>query len=207
MTIYLPRPVAARKRSAMEVRVSSRRVDLETDFASIVEDKVTRLDRFVNGLERAEVHFSEDRHHRHSEKKDSCEITVTGHGHHVRAKVEGPDEAVAFDRALARVERQMRKLKTRLQKRHQGEGETIRVNGAVPTMPAEEEVVEPDDSIAKIVKAKRFEINTISPQDAAERMDLVGQDFFFFHNVETGRAAVVYLRDDGDIGLIDDISE
>ncbi|MCH7788190.1 MAG: ribosome-associated translation inhibitor RaiA [Acidobacteria bacterium] len=191
----------------MEVRVSSRRVDLDTDFASIVEDKVTRLDRFVSGLDRAEVHFSEDRHHRHSDKKDMCEITVTGHGHYVRAKVEGPDEAVAFDRALARVERQMRKLKTRLQKRHHGDGETIRQNGDVPAIEADGETSEQDDSTAKIVKAKRFDIDTISPQDAAERMDLVGHDFFFFHNVETGRAAVVYLREDGDIGLIDDVSD
>jgi putative sigma-54 modulation protein len=191
----------------MEVRVSSRRVDLDTDFASIVEEKVTRLDRFVDGLDRAEVHFSEDRHHRHSDKKDMCEITVTGHGHYVRSKVEGPDEAVAFDRALARVERQMRKLKTRLINRHHGDGTTIRQNGAIPEVQTEAETTEPDESVAKIVKAKRFEIETISPQDASERMDLVGHGFFFFHNVETGRAAVVYLRDDGDIGLIDDVSD
>ncbi len=195
----------------MEVRVSSRRVDLDNDFAALVEEKVNRLDRFVKGLDRAEVHFATDRHHRHSDKKDLCEITVTGHGHHVRAKVEGPDEAVAFDRALARVERQMRKLKTRLQKRYRGNGETIRLEEghesidetAVGSAIAVDEEV--DEPAQRIVKAKRFEVDTITPQDAAERMDLVDHGFYFFRNAETNRAAVVYRRDDGDVGLIDDV--
>ncbi len=194
----------------MEVRVSTRRVDLDADFSALVEEKINRLDRFVKGLDRAEVHFATDRHHRQSDKKDLCEITVTGHGHHVRAKVEGPDEAVAFDRALARVERQMRKLKTRLQKRYRGNGETIRVeNGSEAVdegvLASGVAVEEADEDILKIVKAKRFEVDTITPQDAAERMDLVDHGFYFFRNSETDRAAVVYRRDDGDVGLIDDV--
>ena len=56
----------------------------------------------------------------------------------------------------------------------------------------------------RIVKSKTVEKLTLSPYDAAERMELVGHSFYFFTNSSTGRAAVVYRRDDGDIGLIDE---
>jgi ribosome hibernation promoting factor len=44
----------------------------------------------------------------------------------------------------------------------------------------------------------------MTPEDASHRMELLGHGFFFFTNIDTHRAAVVYLRDDGDIGLIDE---
>ena len=56
----------------------------------------------------------------------------------------------------------------------------------------------------RIVKVKRFAPMGMTADDAAQRMDLLGHGFFFFTNLDTGRAAVVYRRDDGDIGLIDE---
>jgi putative sigma-54 modulation protein len=56
----------------------------------------------------------------------------------------------------------------------------------------------------RIVKTKRFIMKPMSPEEAAMQMDLVGHHFFFFTNSETSRAAVVYQRQDGDVGLIDE---
>ena len=56
----------------------------------------------------------------------------------------------------------------------------------------------------RIVKTKTVENMVLTPIDAAMRMDLVGHSFYFFTNVETGGPAVVYRREDGDIGLIDE---
>ena len=64
---------------------------------------------------------------------------------------------------------------------------------------------EPDaDEPPRIVKSKRFAMMPMTPEEAARRMDLLGHGFFFFTNVDTSRAAVVYRRDDGDVGLIDE---
>ena len=57
----------------------------------------------------------------------------------------------------------------------------------------------------RIVKTKKVEKLTLFPLEAALRMDLLSHPFYFFTNTETGRAAVVYRRDDGDIGLIDEV--
>ena len=54
------------------------------------------------------------------------------------------------------------------------------------------------------MKSKRFAMMPMTPEEAAQRMDLLGHGFFFFTNLDTRRSAVVYRRDDGDVGLIDE---
>ena len=54
------------------------------------------------------------------------------------------------------------------------------------------------------MKSKRFHLGPLTPEDAALKMDLLGHGFFFFINRATGRSAVVYRREDGDVGLIDE---
>ena len=61
-----------------------------------------------------------------------------------------------------------------------------------------------DDVLPKVVKSKRFYLAPMTPDDAILKMDLLRHGFFFFINKDTNRSAVIYKRDDGDIGLIDE---
>ncbi len=214
----------------MEITVSSRHTEVSDALRSTTEDKIARLTRFLEGMDRAEVHFSEERNPRITDK-EICEVTLEGHGHHVRAKVAAPDGFVAVDRAVEKLEHQLHKLKTRLLRRsHSG---ARRTDGAVPPVDLGgviEDLGAGDGSghgpggdgsahradgappgatgeVAggpRIVKTKAFDMKPMAPEEAALQMDLLGHTFFFFSNAETGRAAVVYCRDDGDVGLIDD---
>src|SRR5687767_11422032 len=97
-------------------------------------------------MDRAEVHFSEEKNPR-IQDKESCEVTLEGHGHHVRCKVSAPDGFVAIDRAVEKLEHQLHKLKTKLNRR----------TGS----PDPDEIVTalPDDAAAsapRIVKTKQF---------------------------------------------------
>ena len=74
------------------------------------------------------------------------------------------------------------------------------VTGAV----AVDETDDDGDVIPQIVKSKRFYLAPMTPDDAVLKMELLGHGFFFFINKDTNRSAVVYKRDDGDIGLIDE---
>jgi putative sigma-54 modulation protein len=62
---------------------------------------------------------------------------------------------------------------------------------------------EADDSAAHIVKSKQFTIKPMTPEEAALQMDMLGHDFYFFTNAETGQAAVIYRRRDGHLGMIE----
>lgn len=183
----------------MQVNISSRRTVVSDRLQELTRSKLSRLDKYVPGLERADVHFCEERNPRISDK-EICEVTVEGHGHHVRTKVTAPDPYTAIDLATGKLEQQFYKLKTKLH-RHEANGvESIRLEDPLPISGLVPEV---DDNISKIVKKKQFAIDPMSPDDAVLQMELLGHDFFLFTNAETNRSAVVYLRDDGDVGLID----
>ena len=195
----------------MQVTVSRRHTEVSDSLRVMAEEKIGSLGRFVEGLDTAEVHFWEHKNPRIADK-EVCEVTIEGHGHHVRCKVQAPDGFQAVDKAYDKLEHQLHKLKTKLSRRNQGRPKAhkkVDALGAVaiaePAVLDEDiEVDETTEEAPRIVKAKRFAIHPMTAEEAAERMQLVGHGFFFFTNVETSRAAVVYRRDDGDVGLIDE---
>ena len=182
----------------MEITVSSRHTEVSELLRESTIDKIGRLGRFLEGMDRAEVHFSEE-HTRRNADKEVCEVTMVGHGHHVRCKVSAPDGFAAVDLAVEKLEHQLHKLKTKLLKRTHANGRKANGNGAAPGPVREDE----SDTRPRIVKTKSFQIKPMTPEEATMQMGLMGHDFFFFTNAETERAAVVYRRDDGDVGLID----
>ena len=194
----------------MEISISSRHTAITPGLEEAVRAKIGQLDRFLDHLEVAEVHFDEARNPRIVDR-ETCEVTLTGRGHHLRCKVNAPDAFTAVDLAEAKLERQIRKLRTRLQKRHQGRGDTIRTGVGTGPQPVQDaggstdiddsDNVEPE---LRIVKTKRFHLGPLTAAEAAVKMDMMGHGFFFFINSATGRAAVVYRRDDGAVGLIDE---
>jgi putative sigma-54 modulation protein len=147
------------------------------------------------------VPFSEE-HPRRVADKEVCEVTLVGHGHHVRCKVSAPDGFAAVDLAVEKLEHQLHKLKTKLVKRNHA---TVRngSNGNGTAAAATDTIDDEAPSGPRIVKTKAFQIKPMTPEEAILQMDLMGHDFFFFTNAETERAAVVYRRNDGDVGLID----
>lgn len=194
----------------MDVTVSSRHMELTEPLRLAAEEKIGRLERFLDGMERAEVHFSEEKNPRIADR-DVCEVTIAGHGHHVRTKAVAADPFAAVDVAVDKLEQQLHKLKTKLV----GRSHPKRRNTLAPRpqhdLDAEiDEALLPDDDEAeeptgpRIVKTKAFAPKPMSPEEAVEQMALVGHDFYFFRNATTGAAAVVYKRNDGDIGLIDE---
>lgn len=197
----------------MDVTVSSRNVDLTEALRGAAEEKIGRLDRYLDGMERAEVHFFEERNPRIADK-DVCEVTMSGHGHHVRAKVAASDPFAAVDAAVSKLEHQLHKLKTKLvsrsHPRRRPEPPPAALAGSpvgddLPPLPLEDEPVRSeDDGAVRIVKSKRFTMKPMTPEEAVLQMELLGHSFYFFTNAETGRCAVVYRRAVGDVGLIDE---
>jgi putative sigma-54 modulation protein len=182
----------------VDVSVSSRNIELTDALRSVAEAKIGRLDRFLDGMDRAEVHFFEEKNPRIADK-DVCEVTMEGHGHHVRAKVAAADPFAAVDAAVEKLEHQLTKLKTRLVSRNHARRE----RGPVPTLNGEADG-ENDVDPSRIVRSKQFAMKPMTPEEAVLQMDLLGHDFFFFANADTGRSGVVYRRRSGDIGLIDE---
>jgi len=184
----------------MEVTVSGRHTTVSESLRRQAEDKIGRLDRYLDGMDRAEVHFWEEKNSRTNDK-EFCEVTMEGHGHHIRTKVSAPDGFTAVDLAVDKLERQLRKLKTKVNKRYRSREKPQIEPDLVPeTLLTGDAAVEP---MYEIARRKLFAIKDMDPQGAALQMDLLNHDFFLFKNSETDRTAVVYRRDQGNVGLIE----
>ena len=197
----------------MDVTVRGRNIEVSEQLRAATAEKVARLGRLLQGMDHAEVHFIEEKNPRISEK-EVCEVVLAGHGHIVRAKAASSDAFTALDHAVAKLEHQLAKLKGKLLSRSHP-----RRHESVNSVKADEDDTgdtadtgdldatgrpnDPEARIPTIVKTKHFDIKPMTPEEAALQMDLLGHDFYFFTNADTERAALVYRRNDGDVGLID----
>jgi putative sigma-54 modulation protein len=181
----------------VDISVSSRHVEVSPSLKSVAVEKIGRLDRYLDGMERAEVRFSEERNKR-IENKEVCEVTLYGGGHIVRARVAAPDQFAAVDVAVEKLEHQLHKLKSRSVDRRIGKGHA---NGSK----ASSAVAVADDAepVPQLVRTKRFPMKPMTTEEAVLQMEMLGHDFFFFLRSETSEPAVLYHRADGDVGLIE----
>ena len=182
----------------MEVTIRGRNIEVTDRLRSAAEEKIGRLSRHHEGWEHAEVQFFEERNPRISDR-EVCEATLRGHGRIIRAKAASADSLTSLDKVVDKLEHQIDKLKSRLisrshPRRHQ-------LDSAPPT--DDDGADQTEGGPPRIVKTKLFDIKPMTPEEAALQMDVLGHDFYFFTNAETGVAAVVYRRNDGDVGLID----
>ena len=126
-----------------------------------------------------------------------AEITIHSNGLFYRASELTNDMYASIDSGVAAIERQIRRNKTRLEKRLR--------EGAVVPAPAFAPAEDDGDEEFKIVRSKRFSIKPMSPEEAILQMNLLGHEFFVFRNMDADEAfSVVYKRRQGGYGLICD---
>lgn len=170
----------------MEVAIQSRNVKIPKDVRSLTEEKVNRLEKYLEGIDHAEVSFKEEKNPRISER-EICEVTVYGHGYVVRAHASSIDQLAAVDDVVDKLKHQLEKLKMKQLTRHNHNGNG-KHNGSKRGR--------------KVVKTKTFSVDAMDPEEAITRMEFLGHDFFLFTDTQTGNSSLVYRREDGDVGLI-----
>ena len=159
--------------------------------------KISKLDRFFKSESEAEafVTFSIER------GRFLAEITIHNNGLYYRASELTNDMYASVDSGVAAIERQIRRNKTRLEKRLR-EGSLDM--DSVPAYVAPEEEEQEDEEF-KIVRSKQFSIKPMSAEEAILQMNLLGHEFFVFKNMDQDAAvSVVYKRRQGGYGLICD---
>lgn len=123
------------------------------------------------------------------------EVTIISTGLFIRAEETTDDMYTSIDMVIDKLERQIRKNKTKLGKR-------IRQESFTPDNFQIDEKIEEENSF-KIMKSKRFAIKPMSVEEAILQMNLLGHNFFVFSNGDTDEVNVVYKRKDGNYGLIE----
>jgi ribosomal subunit interface protein len=198
----------------MDIVVVGKHGSIDARLRSLTVEKVERVNKFANDVRRIEVDYA---HHptRRADDSHTCEILVHVRQHLVKGSAAAADYLVALDRALDKVEQQMRRLHERRVGRRNGtrarDGARAAANGAGalvaddrgPETAADETAVDEDAHARALVKTKQFSVKPMDVEEATLQMELLGHDFFLFTNAESGVASVIYRRRDGRLGLIE----
>jgi len=173
----------------MKFTFTGRKIDLGEDVKAYAEKKIAKLDRYFRNDAEANIicHLERGRF--------TSEVTVRSDNMFFRAQSTKTDLYATFDEIVDTIDRQIRKNKTRLEKR-------LRTGAFEREVPAVAEDVAEDAQ--ELVRIKRFAIKPMSVDEAILQMNLLDHMFFAFKNQDDNdRYCVVYKRSDGGYGMIE----
>lgn len=179
----------------MKFTFTEKKVNLSKSLHNYAEKKVSKLDRYFKTEAEANLVFSVEK------DRNKVELTIRSGPTILRVAESTSDMFASVDAAVTSMERQLRKHKTRLEKRlrHEAFERTVAEEDVSTFVPDVEE-----ENDFKLVRTKRFPIKPMTVDEAILQMDLLGHNFFAFKKEDGGAFAVVYKRNDGGYGLIED---
>jgi putative sigma-54 modulation protein len=192
----------------MDIVVRGKNRTVPGRLRATTRDKVAKIARFTHDAGRVEVDFSEV-HTARIDGRQLCEITVHLKRRFLKAHAVAAEPEAALDLAIGKVEHQVARVKEKRVSRSHGRRNGTSNGAASGDGAAVDDADALDgDSAASptIVKTKRFAAKPMDPEEAALQMELLGHAFFLFTNTETGHAALLYRRRDGNLGLIETVS-
>lgn len=173
----------------MKITISGKNIEVTSALKNAVEKKLTKMDKYFNPDVEAHVTLSVQK------ARKIIEVTIPFNGVILRGEESNEDMYASIDLVADKLERQIRKQKTKLQRR--AHGDSLRFQ-YIP-----EYTDNKDDEESKIVKTKKFAIKPMSAEEAILQMELLGHNFFVYENADDGIVNVIYKRKDGNYGLIE----
>lgn len=181
--------------------VRGENIEVTPALRDYVESKISKIEKYFDEVPEANVHVNLKVY---SDRQGKAEVTIPLPNLVLRAEETSPDLYGSIDLVSDKLERQMRKYLTKVNRKFrrtsQSNGDFQPVDTAI--LEGDEEV-ETSDSALKIVRTKRFDLKPMNAEEAVLQMEMLGHDFFVFLDGETDSTNIVYKRDDGDFGLIE----
>ena len=176
----------------MKFQYSEKKVKLPGNVHAYAEKKVMKLARYFEEDAEALVVFSVEKN------RNKVELTVHGAGTWFRASESTSDMFASIDAAVGTIEGQIRKNKTRLARR-------LRQDAFTRTVEETSFAAEEPEEELEIVRVKQFYMRPMTREEAILQMNLLEHSFFAFRDEDNGGSfAVVYRRNDGGYGIMDD---
>jgi len=184
----------------MLLTVQGKNMQVTDRLHEYVENKVSRLDRYLSTITEARVDLATE-NTRSSGDRHVAQLTVRTKGVLLRSEERSGDIFTSVDMVMEKMKRQIDRYKSKQRDRFRG------VSLEEPPEFAEEEEDEEAGEEGAfqgtLVRTKRFRVAPMSADEAIEQMELLGHSFFVFYNADAGQINVVYRRRDGNYGLIE----
>lgn len=172
----------------MRFIISGKNIEITPGLRTAVESKLSKLEKYFTSETEVHVTLSVEK------DRQKIEVTIPVKGSIIRSEQISNDMYVSIDLVEEIIERQLKKYKNKIIDKKQGAGNFKQEF-------VEREYIEEDE--IQIVKAKKFDIKPMYPEDACIQMELLGHNFFVFYNAETDKVNVVYKRKGNTYGIIE----
>ena len=176
----------------MKITITGRKVNLRDSFKDLVNKKLSKFEKFFGDEAEANVTVTLEKN------RQKVEITVRSKGYIYRAEQTSEEMNDALDIAIDHLSRQIRKNKTRLDKRLKAD----KPQAVFEPLEADQPEIE-EESEFQIIRSKKFPVSAMDIDEAILQMNMLGHEFFMFRNSFSGAINVVYRRKDGNYGLIE----
>lgn len=174
----------------MKTTITAKKMQIPQNFTEYAESKInTKLSKFFGDEADAKIVISEIRN------QIVIELTVKYNSIIFRAERSAEDKFVALDDAIDKIIRQIRKNKTRIEKRLKDTA--FRDAFAEPVQEVDYEVI----------RHKKFKMRPMDTEEAILQMNMLGHNFFMFTNGDTGEINVVYKRSEGNYAVLEPDNE
>jgi len=194
----------------LNYNVRGENIEVTPAIRDYVESKVGKVEKYFDEVPEANAHVNLKIY---SDRTGKAEVTIPLPNIVLRAEETSPDLYGSIDLVSDKLERQMRKYKTKVNRKFRRQ--TAELPDAISpdlleeTSKLDDEINEEVNGGAKestdirIVRTKRFDLKPMNAEEAVLQMDMLGHDFFVFLDADTDSTNIVYKRDDGDYGLIE----
>ncbi|GAA2984502.1 ribosomal subunit interface protein [Microbacterium terrae] len=206
----------------METSIVGVGVGITDRFRSVVEEKSARIEHLAPRAQRVDVKVTHRAYHNGRVEDDTVELTLNGKGPIVRAEATDGDKFAALDLAVDKLCEQLRRAKDkRVDARQHPRGAKFKKESGsiqgIDLQPASVDVIravatgeipiitgneDEADYTPVVIRTKEFDAEWMSVEEAVDRMELVGHDFFLFVDARTDQPSVVYRRKGWDYGVI-----
>ncbi|MFC4404937.1 ribosome hibernation-promoting factor, HPF/YfiA family [Gracilibacillus xinjiangensis] len=184
----------------MKYNFRGENVEVTGAIKEYVERKIGKLERYFDTPPTSDVNVNISVYN----EEQQIEVTIPMTNLLLRAEVQHVDLYAAIDLVVDKLERQIRKHKTKVNRKFRQQGSPKHVFAELEKEAAEFRGVDLlDDDEIEIVRTKRFDLKPMDSEEAVLQMDMLGHAFFVFENSMTGTTNVVYKRRDGRYGLIE----
>jgi len=177
----------------MQINVTFRHMETSEPVRNYVEEKLTKVKKYIDEPVDAQVVLSVEKKIRHK-----AEVTLAAKGIIIKAKEETSDMYAAIDGVLDKLDRQLKRYKDKIKKHKPLRGRGRSVEKTVFTA----ESIDESHSEPSIIKTDSFQIKPMSVDEAVMQMDLLDKEFLVYTDSSSEEVNVVYRRKDGNYGLI-----
>ncbi|MFD2253255.1 ribosome hibernation-promoting factor, HPF/YfiA family [Lactococcus formosensis subsp. bovis] len=178
--------------------IRAENVEITDAIRSYIEDKIGKLNKYFNDGHEVTAYVNIKSY---SDKRNKVEVTVPAKNVTLRAENTALDVLAAIDLVEEKLERQIRKYKTRVNRKSKINVPTgLAFGDEFAPFDATDEI---EEDTVKIVRTKRVDLKPMDAEEAVLQMDMLGHDFYVFLDAYTNRTSVVYRRADKNIGLIE----